>query len=98
MMKSRAVKIQTKPSPKRLVRHRNRAAGESPAEDRVSSGAQDRFWMLCPRCGMGLIETVTGTITTERCTACGAVWADRHDVERLPEKDTLVAFKLSSKK
>lgn len=95
MKRTQAVKKQSKPSPKETRRTRSRAGGdETRKRTHEAEGDSSRFWMRCPRCGLGLIETVHGAITTERCTACGAVWADRRDVEKMSEDEGAEVFRL----
>lgn len=81
------------PKRKRTARSSARPAGGKTKRTSGEGAAQQRYWMRCPRCGMGLIESVNGTIGTERCTACAAVWADPEDVERRWDDGTPDLFK-----
>jgi len=91
MKRSSEAKTQQRPAPKRA--RRSRSAGRQEKRSVVEGVGPDRYWMRCPRCGLGLIETVKGTIRTERCTACGAVWADPRDVVRAWGDETPDLFK-----
>lgn len=84
MKRTNEAKKQQSPAPKRAQRtgSRSRPAGRQEKRAGGEGIGPERYWMRCPRCGLGLIETVKGSIKTERCTACGAVWADPQDVER----------------
>lgn len=84
MKRSGEARKQDIAAPKRKQRDRGRTGPADRQNSRSSGegGGSDRYWMVCPRCGLGLIETVNGPIRTERCTACGAVWADPEVVKR----------------
>ena len=94
MKRSREAKKQqhTTQQVRQRVRTRSRSAvrQQRPKAEEINTA---QYWMRCPRCGLGLIETVKGPISTERCTACGAVWADREDVERAWSEGTPELFK-----
>jgi len=94
MKRSQTAKKQGKPSLKvKRPQQTKTSPSAAPKQRQAAAGEVERYWMLCPRCGLGLIETVSGPIKVERCTACGRVWADRRDVERLSEQDALAVFK-----
>lgn len=84
MKRSSEARKQYNAAPKRKQRVcvRTGQADRQMSRGSGEGGGADRYWMVCPRCGLGLIETVNGPIRTERCTACGAVWADPEDVKR----------------
>jgi len=92
MKRSNEAKISQSPAPKRAS-SRSRSAGGQAKRSAGEGVGPDRYWMRCPRCGLGLIETVKGAIRTERCTACRAVWADPEDVGRAWGKDAPDVFK-----
>jgi hypothetical protein len=95
MKRSSEAKKQQTPAPKRTQRtsSRSRPAGRQAKRSAAEGVGPDRYWMICPRCGLGLIETVKGAIRTEKCTACGAVWADPEDVGRSWGEDVPEVFK-----
>ena len=95
MPRTEEAKKYSKPSKKAGSRKPARSGSVRQGKRRQPVEGEERhYWMRCPRCGLGLIETVKGHITTERCTACTAVWADPEDVKGSPEADTKEVFKL----
>jgi hypothetical protein len=45
--------------------------------------SEERFWMVCPRCGEPLSEHEFDSVKIERCEACGALCLDRGEIDLL---------------
>jgi hypothetical protein len=49
---------------------------------------QELHRMRCPKCGMELAEVAFRDLKVDRCTACGGVWLDAGELERVARTET----------
>jgi len=51
------------------------------------SAAPDVPLGMCPRCGVGLEQQDHHGVTIDACAACGGIWLERGELERIEQRD-----------
>ncbi len=70
----------------RLDMERVRAAREKAARETAAQEAarlKQLHWMRCPKCGMELAEVEFRGVTVDACFACGGMYFDSGEVDKL---------------
>jgi len=69
----------------KLKRLRKDAAKETLENERLR--LKELHWMRCPKCGMELAEVKFRTVLVDACFACGGMYFDQGEVDKILEQE-----------
>lgn len=69
----------------RLRKHREKVAQGTGEKERER--LKELHWMHCPKCGMEMEEIDYLTVKVDACFACGGMFFDKGEVEKIIERD-----------
>jgi len=60
----------------------------------AAAKATVRYRMRCPKCALGLVETLMEPVHREKCTTCNFTWHDPAELLRIAKNDNTGFFQL----
>lgn len=49
----------------------------------TQEAARQEAIMTCPKCGAAMTKEIQQTVVYDKCSGCGGVWLDKHELEAL---------------